>query len=67
MSYRTKRQPTRKLLVFGVGATLAIMQLGAGCVPASTLSPCDPDATDSNGNCNGKTPADASSEGGDAK
>jgi hypothetical protein len=66
MSYRTKRQPTRSLLAFGVGATLAIMQLGAGCVPASTPIPCASDATDEGGRC--ITPAgDAANEGGDAK
>jgi hypothetical protein len=65
MSYRTKRQPTRKLLVFGVGATLAIMQLGAGCVPVSNIGPCDPDAADNNNNCN-NTASDAATDG-DAK
>ena len=44
MSYRTKRPPTRALLVFGVGVTLAITQLGAGCVPANRPDPCASDA-----------------------
>lgn len=33
MTYRTKRPRIRSLLIFGAGATLAITQLGAGCVP----------------------------------
>lgn len=67
MSYRTQRRPTRALLVFGVGATLAIAQLGAGCVPASTNAPCGPDSSvDEAGRCvNG--PIDAADERGDAK
>ncbi len=34
----------RRLLVFGAGATLAITQLGAGCVPPDRYG--DPDDTD---------------------
>jgi hypothetical protein len=65
MSYRTKRRPTRSLLAFGVGATLAIMQLGAGCVPASTSNACGADATgDETGRC--VSPNDAA-KGGDEK
>jgi hypothetical protein len=33
MTYRTKRPRLRSILTFGVGATLAITQLGAGCAP----------------------------------
>lgn len=40
MTYRTKRPSTRKLLSFGVGVTLAITQLGAGCVPADPSRRC---------------------------
>ena len=39
MAYRTKRPRTRHILAFGVGATLAITQLGAGCVPAPAAPP----------------------------
>lgn len=63
MSYRTKRQPSRSLLAFGVGATLAIMQLGAGCVPASV--PCSADAADES-RCVAPV-GDAAKEGGDAQ
>ena len=67
MSYRTKRRPTRSLLVFGVGATLAIMQLGAGCVPVSSAPACGPDAAvDDYGRCVSNA-SDAANEGGDAK
>ena len=52
MRYRTKRPPTRSLLVFGVGVTLAITQLGAGCVPANRPQTCGPDASvDDSGRC----------------
>lgn len=53
MTYRTKRPRLRGILTFGVGATLAITQLGAGCVPADPYRRCDaPDATlEDGGNC----------------
>jgi hypothetical protein len=58
-------------LTFGVGATLAITQLGAGCVPASSLPQCaEPDAATDPfaGDCVRTPPRDAgNSEGGDAK
>ena len=68
MSYRTKRPATRSLLAFGVGATLAITQLGAGCVPpATTDRACNGDPSrDDAGRCDG-TSTDAAGEGGDAK
>jgi len=67
MSYRTKRPATRSLLAFGVGVTLAIAQLGAGCVPVTKGDTCGPDgAVDDSGRCVG-APADAADEGGDAK
>jgi hypothetical protein len=40
MSYRIKRPSTRKILTFGVGVTLAITQLGAGCVPSDPSRRC---------------------------
>ncbi|MFO0737210.1 MAG: hypothetical protein U0270_15075 [Labilithrix sp.] len=40
MSYRTKRPRLRSILTFGVGATLAITQLGAGCVPPGRYRRC---------------------------
>jgi hypothetical protein len=40
MSYRTKRPRTRAILTFGVGVTLAITQLGAGCVPVDPSRRC---------------------------
>ena len=68
MSYRTKRPPTRSLLVFGIGATLAIMQLGAGCVPARSMNNCGSDAAvDETGRCVSAPPGDAAKGGGDAK
>ena len=45
MSYRTKRPRTRKILAFGAGATLAITQLGAGCVPPGRYGTPDGDAS----------------------
>lgn len=51
MAYRTKRPRTRHVLAFGVGATLAITQLGAGCVPAPAAPPCEPDASPGAGHC----------------
>jgi hypothetical protein len=54
MTYRTKRPRLRSLLTFGVGATLAITQLGAGCVPADRGRRCmTPDGVvdDDGGNC----------------
>jgi len=69
MTYRTKRPRTRHILAFGVGATLAITQLGAGCVPAGEVGDCDPDAS-STGASNCSSPArDASADArdGDAK
>lgn len=53
MTYRTKRPSTRKLLTFGVGVTLAITQLGAGCVPVDPSRRChSADASvDDAGNC----------------
>ncbi len=47
MTYRTKRPRTRHVLAFGVGATLAMTQLGAGCVPAPAEPRCEPDASPS--------------------
>lgn len=44
MTYRTKRPRTRSILAFGAGATLAITQLGAGCVPPDRYGKDDPDA-----------------------
>lgn len=44
MTYRTKRPRTRALLTFGAGATLAIAQLGAGCVPPGDTVYADEDA-----------------------
>jgi len=65
MSYRTKRPRIRAILTFGVGATLAITQLGAGCVPPGTPSPCAPDASvDEAGNCT-STPPSGSDGGAD--
>ena len=53
MSYRTKRPRMRTILSFGVGATLAIMQLGAGCVPADRARRCmsGDGSTDDSGEC----------------
>ena len=71
MSYRTKRPRTRTILSFGVGATLAIMQLGAGCVPADRPRQCMGDASaDDAGEC--VSPSDSGQTGqtgrdGDAK
>ncbi|MBL8608887.1 MAG: hypothetical protein JNL38_16295 [Myxococcales bacterium] len=71
MTYRTKRPRTRHILTFGVGATLAITQLGAGCVPAGELGPCDSDASSSNCSSPARDASpeasDAATEGGDAK
>ena len=76
MSYRTKRPATRALLTFGVGATLAITQLGAGCVPPGSLGPsCETQeaSVDDAGNCVVEPPVDAGDagdadgNGGDAK
>ncbi len=73
MTYRTKRPRTRHVLAFGVGATLAITQLGAGCVPAGDPSECERDASPGATNCSSPTrdassdAHDATSEGGDAK
>ena len=70
MSYRTKRPRTRTLLCFGVGATLAITQLGAGCVPAGDVEPsCETEeaSVDDAGNCVVEPPGDAGGDGGDAK
>jgi hypothetical protein len=67
MSYRTKRPVTRSLLVFGVGATLAIAQLGAGCVPVSARSACDDAGADDSGRCVNTPAGNGSNEGGDAK
>ena len=57
MSYRTKRPRLRTILSFGVGATLAIMQLGAGCVPADRARRCmeGDGAADDGGNCSSDT------------
>jgi hypothetical protein len=65
MIYRTKRPRMRTVLTFGVGATLAITQLGAGCVPVGEATPCGPDAsTNEAGACVSPSPPDAGSEGG---
>ena len=70
MTYRTKRPRTRTLLSFGVGVTLAITQLGAGCVPSDPSRRCstgDASADDS-GECVTTPSGDAGSDsGGDAK
>jgi hypothetical protein len=70
MSYRTKRPRLRTILTFGAGATLAIMQLGAGCVPADRSRRCmSGDATaDESGECAseagpGASGADGGSDG----
>lgn len=64
MTYRTKRPRTRTLLSFGVGATLAITQLGAGCVPADRSRRCmTADASvDDAGNCVSQPGPDAGSD-----
>ncbi len=74
MTYRTRRTHTRSILTFGLGATLAITQLGAGCVPASQYERCGGDAaTDDAGRCiTGQAPdaggvRDAGTNGPDAK
>ena len=52
MTYRTKRPRLRSILTFGVGATLAITQLGAGCVPPGRYRQCDSaDASTDGGDC----------------
>lgn len=65
MTYRTRRIPTRSILTFGIGATLAITQLGAGCVPATQFEPCA--ATDDAGRCIAEPAGDAGADGPDAK
>jgi hypothetical protein len=66
MSYRTKRPRTRALLTFGVGATLAITQLGAGCVPTNASFQCSADAsTDDAGRCVEAPLPDAGADGSD--
>ncbi len=68
MTYRTKRPRTRHVLAFGVGATLAITQLGAGCVPANEGTECDPDAASTATNCSSPArDASADARDGDAK
>ena len=73
MSYRTKRPATRALLTFGVGATLAITQLGAGCVPVNREPRClAGEKVDDAGNCvvepsDAGDAGDADGNGGDAK
>jgi hypothetical protein len=64
MTYRTKRPRTRAILSFGVGVTLAITQLGAGCVPPRSAELCEaPDASvDEAGNCV-STPAPSADAG----
>ena len=66
MTYRTKRPRVRGLLTFGAGATLAIAQLGAGCVPLDASRRCTtPDAAvDDAGNCVSvdATPTDGGSD-----
>lgn len=60
----------RTILSFGVGATLAIMQLGAGCVPADRARRCmtGDGAADDAGECTteGAPLADGGSSGRDA-
>jgi len=52
MTYRIKRPRVRSILTFGVGVTLAITQLGAGCVPANPARRCQNDAAvDDAGEC----------------
>jgi hypothetical protein len=68
MTYRTKRPRTRTLLSFGVGVTLAITQLGAGCVPADPSRRChtaDGSAVDEAGNCVSAPDDGGADEGGD--
>jgi hypothetical protein len=72
MTYRTKRPRTRAILTFGVGVTLAITQLGAGCVPADRSRRCmTSDASDDDsGECvstSGPSADGATDGGGDAK
>ena len=59
----------RKLLVFGAGATLAIAQLGAGCVPLDRGNlRCDGDASvDEAGNCPTPPKKADGGKGGDAQ
>lgn len=66
MNYRTKRPRSRALLTFGVGATLAITQLGAGCVPPSRRR-CATSEVDDAGNCVSVPDAAATDGGSDAK
>jgi hypothetical protein len=67
MTYRTKRPRTRTLLSFGVGVTLAITQLGAGCVPADPSRRCHTadGAVDEGGTCIGAPDDGGADEGGD--
>lgn len=60
MTYRTKRPRTRALLTFGAGATLAIAQLGAGCVPQGRYDDDAGEPTGDGGATTVRTPADAS-------
>ena len=67
MTYRTKRPRVRQILTFGAGVTLAITQLGAGCVPADRPRQCisADSSVDDAGNCvpdNGSS-ADAGRDG----
>jgi hypothetical protein len=70
MTYRTKRPRTRTLLSFGVGVTLAITQLGAGCVPVDPSRRCQTSdaAVDDGGECVSTPAGDGGADtGGDAK
>jgi hypothetical protein len=75
MTYRTRRPRARSLLTFGVGATLAITQLGAGCVPADGIRLCTTadaasgGAEDDSGDCvsDAGPLADAGPDGSDAR
>lgn len=61
MTYRTKRPRTRALLTFGAGATLAIAQLGAGCVPpGDTVYPDEDAGEDARSGDAARTAAEAS-------
>ena len=70
MSYRTKRPRLRTILSFGVGVTLAITQLGAGCVPADPSRRCSQGdgSVDDAGECVDSGPTQTGPDGGsDAK
>ena len=68
MSYRIKRPRMRSVLTFGIGTTLAITQLGAGCVPAREARPCSSDGgVDDAGNCTADPTVNGTDAGADGK